>query len=212
MRSLLFCYCLLGSILAPGNPPTQKRTSDGGSLAPSKKHKIAAHSERVIGGKAFLIQSNLPNTEEQLDLRVFLTHDARGRELLYYLLHTHTNQTVYFALSKTLPTKKGHREFVLKKSLITRYIQQGQGRDLMNEVFKRHRSDTDQHEINVKELPADEVLIVIINNEDSPEVAAEDSVKKNIILKTNPVSKNLFSILLDSEFLRGGPRYARQTL
>ena len=212
MRSLLFCYCLLGPVLALGNPPSRKRTDDGGSLAPSKEHKIAAHSERVIEGKAFLIQSNLPNTEEQLDLRSFLTHDARGRELLYYLLHTRTNQPVYFALSKTIRPKAGHREFVLKKSLITQYIQQGHDHDLMTEIFKRHRSDKDQHEINVKELPADEVLVVIIRNEDSPEVAAEDSVKKNIILKTDPVSKNLFSILLDSEFLRGGPRYARQTL
>jgi hypothetical protein len=212
MRSLLFCYCLLGSFLTLGNPPSRKHAKEGGPLAFPKERKIATHSEKVIEGKAFLIQSNLPNRKEQTDLRSFLTHDVRGRELLYSLLHARTNQPVYFALSKTLSTQKGHREFVLKRSLIAQYIQQGQGRDLMTELYYRYRSDINQQEINVKELPADEVLIVIISNEDSPEAAAEDSVKKGAILKTDPVSKNLFSILLDSELLRGGPRYAHQTL
>ncbi|AYB32795.1 hypothetical protein D4L85_20410 [Chryseolinea soli] len=203
---------MLGQILAQGNPPLKKRTQDGGSLASSKEHKIIVYSEKVIEGKAFLIQSNLPNAEEQLDLRGFLTHDARGRELLYYLLHTRTNQPIYFALSKTLCTQKRHCEFALKKSLITQSIQQGRDGDLMTGLFYKHQSAINQPEINVKELPADEVLIVIIRNEDSPMSAAEHSAKKNVILKTDPVSKNLFSILLDSEFLRGGPRYARQTL
>ena len=211
MRSLLFYYCLLGPFLALGNPPARTHAKDDASLFPCNEYKTAG-SEKIIEGKAFLIQSHLPNLEDQLDLKRFLSHDARGRELLYYLLHTGTNQSVYFALSKKLSVQKGHCEFALKKSLIAQYIQQVQSSDLMTELSNRYRPNIDQDEINVKDLPADEVLIVIVGNGNSPGVASEDSIKKAIILKTDPVSKNLFSIPLDSDFLRGGPRYTHQTL
>ncbi|HEY5747073.1 MAG TPA: hypothetical protein VIU12_13400 [Chryseolinea sp.] len=208
MRSLLFCSCFLGSILSLGNPPSQKHAKTGGSSATSRAHRIAIHSEKVVEGKAFLIQSSLPNPEEQLDLRSFLTHDVRGRELLYYLLHSRGNQSVYFVLSNAHSTQNGHREFALKKSLITQCIQQAQGRDLMTALSYRYRPDLNHREINIKELPEEEALIVIISNTDLLEPETKNSAKKDVILKTGPVSKNLFSIHLDSEFLRGGPRYA----
>ena len=208
MRSLLFYYCFLASIHGPGISPSQNHAKERGALGINKERKTAIRSEKVVEGKAFLIQSNLPNLKEQLGLRSFLSHDVRGRELLYYLLHTHTSQSIYFILSNALPSQKGHREFVLKKSLVAQCIQLGHGRDVMTELSYRSLPDANHEEINVKDLPEEEVLIVIIGNTDSSEAEARNSVKKDVILKTGVVSKNLFSILLDSEFLRGGPRYA----
>lgn len=157
-------------------------------------------------GSVFLLQQDTPSAYETRLLRNFLLLHAEGRQLLYHILYGSSKPVYLFigASGDDQPLKR----FTADGSVIENYIRRNNVKQLIFNLSDGRRRQNIKSLAETTQYPRDKAMIVLLDSDMlSAELPSDLERLDNDYIRVIPIAWSLFTIDIDKDALRGGPRY-----